>query len=118
MSGESLRLLALIADIRAAVGDPDGKLMQDELVAHCRELRAKAEGKGKRTEQEIVNQTNELARELYRLRGYVRPRGYRFDKATHPQEVEAWNGACEAQLLLTQTDVDDALQELDEEEGT
>jgi hypothetical protein len=73
-----------------------------------------------RTAQEIVDQTNELARELYRLRGYVRPRGYRFDKATHPQEVEAWNGACEAQLLLTQTDVDDALQELDgelDEEG-
>jgi hypothetical protein len=71
-----------------------------------------------RTAQEIINQTNELARELYRLRGYVRPRGYRFDKATHPHEVQAWQGACEAQRLLTLTDVDDALQELDEEEGT
>jgi hypothetical protein len=29
----------LLADIRAAVGDPTGKLMQDELVAHCRSLR-------------------------------------------------------------------------------
>lgn len=118
MNAESLRLMGLIADIRAAVGDPEGKLMQEELVAHCRALRAKAEGEGNRTAQEIVNQTNELARELYRLRGYVRPRSYRFDKATHPQEVEAWNGACEAQRLLTETDVDDALQELDEEEGT
>jgi hypothetical protein len=33
-------LLGLIADIRAAVGDPTGKLMQDELVEHCRKLRA------------------------------------------------------------------------------
>jgi hypothetical protein len=33
------RLLGLIADIRAAVGDPTGKLMQDELVVHCRSLR-------------------------------------------------------------------------------
>jgi len=69
-----------------------------------------------RTPQEIVDQTNNLARVLYRLRGYVRPRGYRFDRATHPHEVEAWRGACEAQLLLTDTDPDDALQELDEEE--
>lgn len=116
MSGDLLRALAVLADIRAAVGDPEGKLMQDELVARCRELRERAEGKGGRTAQEIVNQTNELARELYRLRGYVRPRNYRFDKATHPQEVEAWNGACEAQRLLTDTDVDDALQELEGDE--
>jgi hypothetical protein len=30
----------LLADIRAAVGDPTGTLMQDELVAHCRSLNA------------------------------------------------------------------------------
>ncbi len=34
----STRLLGLLADIRAAVGDPTGKLMQDELVEHCRKL--------------------------------------------------------------------------------
>lgn len=32
-------LLNLLADIRAAVGDPHGKLMQDELVQHCRDMR-------------------------------------------------------------------------------
>lgn len=40
-SGEglpSIALLCLLADIRAAVGDPTGKLMQDELVAHCAEM--------------------------------------------------------------------------------
>jgi len=36
---ENLRLLSLLADIRAAVGDPTGKLMQDDLVERCRALR-------------------------------------------------------------------------------
>lgn len=34
----STSLLSLLADIRAAVGDPNGKLMQDELVEHCRRV--------------------------------------------------------------------------------
>jgi hypothetical protein len=38
VSVESTALLILLADIRAAVGDPTGKLMQDELVAHCAEM--------------------------------------------------------------------------------
>lgn len=38
VSVESTALLGLLADIRAAVGDPNGKLMQDELVEHCRKL--------------------------------------------------------------------------------
>ena len=37
---ENLRLLGLIAEIRAAVGDPDGRLMQDELIERCRNLRS------------------------------------------------------------------------------
>ena len=40
---EEYSLLGLIADIRAAVGDPMGKLMQDELVEHCRRLREEVE---------------------------------------------------------------------------
>ncbi len=32
-------LLILLADIRAAVGDPTGKLMQYELVERCRKMR-------------------------------------------------------------------------------
>lgn len=39
----SFSLLSLIADIRAAAGDPTGKLMQDELVAHVIALRVDAE---------------------------------------------------------------------------
>lgn len=65
-----------------------------------------------RTDEQIVAQTNELARTLYRIRGYAVAEGYRFDKATHPHEREAWNGAREAQLLLTDTDPQDALDNL------
>ena len=67
-----------------------------------------------RTEREIIDQTNALARELYAIRGYHARDGYRFDQATHPHEVEAWRGACAAQVLLTDTDPDDALANLEE----
>ena len=30
--------LNLVAEIRAALGDPEGKMMQDELIEHCRKL--------------------------------------------------------------------------------
>jgi len=66
-----------------------------------------------RTAQEIVDQTNELARRFYKLRGYAVAPGYRFDQATHPQEVEAWQAACIAQYVLTDTDPADALDEID-----
>lgn len=66
-----------------------------------------------RTEQEIVDQTNELARTLYHLRGYEVREGYRFDLATHPHEVEAWAGACAAQLLLTDSESSGSVSELE-----
>lgn len=67
-----------------------------------------------RSDQEIIDQTNALARTIYALRGYTVREGYRFDRATHPHEVEAWRGACEAQILLTDTDPQDALDEIEE----
>ena len=67
-----------------------------------------------RTAKEIIDQTNELARKIYSLRGYLAREGYRFDMATHPQEVEAWEAACIAQRMLTNTDPVDALTELEE----
>lgn len=70
-----------------------------------------------RSDKEIVDQTNELARLLYAIRGYESEKGYRFDAATHPHEVEAWEGACAAQLLLTGTDPDNALANLDDEDA-
>lgn len=65
-----------------------------------------------RTDQQIINQTNALAAELYAIRGYKAPKGHKFWLATHPHAVEAWSGACAAQLMLTHTDVGDALSAL------
>lgn len=67
-----------------------------------------------RSEQQIIDQTNELARQLYALRGYNVPEGYRFDQATHAHEVEAWEGACVAQRMLTDTDPVDALANIED----
>lgn len=43
MTDEQVKELRVLAEIRAAVGDPTGKLMQDELVARCRALQAVAD---------------------------------------------------------------------------
>jgi len=67
------------------------------------------------TDKEIVNLANALAREIYTLRGYNVPEGYRFHLATHPHEREAWTAACAAFAMLKETDPDDALDGLDEE---
>ena len=64
-----------------------------------------------RSLEEIVNQTNELAREFYHLMGYTVRDGYRFDKVHHPQERMCWVMACHAQLELTETDVNEVLDE-------
>lgn len=68
-----------------------------------------------RTNQEIVDQTNAIARIIYSHDGYEVPNGYRFDKATHPQETSAWSAACDIQLYMTQTDPNDALQEIEDD---
>lgn len=70
-----------------------------------------------RTAQEIIDQTNELARKFYAAMGYVVPETHRFDVDrinTHPQERLCWQMACAAQLLLTETDVENALSEIEE----
>lgn len=69
-----------------------------------------------RTPQEIIAQTNELAREFYRLMGYVVSEGHRFDDEgrinRHPQEALCWNMACAAQYELTGTDIEDVQTEI------
>ena len=69
-----------------------------------------------RTPQQIVDQTNYLARKIYEILGYVVDEGYRFDQAHHPQEQHMWELACLAQEILTDTDVPSVLSEIDEDE--
>lgn len=72
-----------------------------------------------RTAQEIIDQTNALAREFYALRGYQVKEGHRFDierANTHPDEQMVWQMACVAQIMLTDTDPEDALLEIESDE--
>lgn len=73
-----------------------------------------------RTDQEIVDQTNEVARIIYASRGYSVPEGYAFHDSDrvnyHPHEAQCWQAACEIQVLLTETDPEDALIELENEQ--
>jgi len=72
-----------------------------------------------RTAQQIVDQTNEIARIIYKSRGYSVPVGTEFQTETidrHPYERDCWQAACEIQELMTQTEVYNALCDLEDEE--
>lgn len=67
-----------------------------------------------RTAKEILEQTNELAAKFYACWGYRSSPNFRFDLSNHGHEQIAWRQACIAQEILTDTDVDDALSEIEE----
>ena len=62
-----------------------------------------------KTDQEIINEALDLAREFYRLMGYVQADGYKFYEATHPQEIMCWNMAIVAFDIIGATDLLDVL---------
>ena len=68
-----------------------------------------------RTDQQIIDQTNEMARIIYYHMGYSVPAGTEFHSETtnrHPHERNCWDAACEIQMLLTNTDPNDAVENL------
>lgn len=72
-----------------------------------------------RTAKQIVKQTNEIARIIYASRGYTVPAGFEFHTETvnrHPHERQCWSAACKIQELLTETDVMNAVDEMEEEQ--
>ena len=72
-----------------------------------------------RTAKQIVDQTNEIARIIYESRGYHVPEGFEFHTETinrHPHERQCWAAACQIQELLTETDVLNAVDEMEEEQ--
>lgn len=71
-----------------------------------------------RTAQEIIDQTNAVARVIYAHWGYQTPEGTEFHTETinrHPHETLCWEAACDIQELMTATDPRDALDELEED---
>jgi len=69
-----------------------------------------------RTSQQIVDDTVEVALQLYEFMGYVAKPGFKFWESKHPTELMVWAMACAMQEHFTDTDVDDALTDL--EDGT
>lgn len=67
------------------------------------------------TDQEIVERTNQLAREFYAQHGYNARLGFRFDLSAHPQERTMWRCACAVMQMLLDTDPDDALTNLEDD---
>lgn len=70
----------------------------------------------KRSDQQIVAVANSLAREFYGLMGCEVPEGYRFDRATHPQERMCWEMACRAFDVIDHTEVSEALAAVEDDE--
>lgn len=73
-----------------------------------------------KTNRELIRDANELARHFYKSMGYEVPDDYQFHQATHPQERGCWNLASIAYEFLTDTDLENALavvEDEDEEQG-
>jgi len=68
-----------------------------------------------RSARETFGLAQELAREFYRLRGYVVPEGYRFDRATHPHEQMCWAMAAAAFDMIEGTELSEIADELEDE---
>ena len=56
--------------------------------------------------KELIPVLNEIARELYRIRGYEIRTGYDFSMTTHPHEQQAWAGAIASLQILEQFCID------------
>jgi hypothetical protein len=62
-----------------------------------------------RTDEEIVAQTEELAKTLALEDGWVRKSPRRWHESENPRTRKYWRMACIAQEILTNTDVENAV---------
>lgn len=119
-------IVALGASDYEELCDELARLVDDRLQSGCRWSGAPdaptandpGTARPDRTDHEVVEQTNALARVLLGLVGYEVPEGYRFDqdlgRPGRGRSVLAWQLARAAQIELTDTDPDEALQNVAE----
>lgn len=69
-----------------------------------------------KTEREIVDDCNKLARLYYAMQGCEVPDDFKFYEANHPMEVGCWNMAVAAYDHIEGTDVEDCLSALEDDE--
>lgn len=70
-------------------------------------------GGGEMNDREIIEKCNDLAREFYKMMGYVRTKSFSFYQATHTQERLCWEMARLACETLSGDEIEDALEGLD-----
>ncbi len=64
-----------------------------------------------KTDNEMIAQTNTLALQFYQMQGYAPKEGFLMYRGMHPHEQLCWAMAVEAQLQLTESEVDANLLE-------
>ena len=63
-----------------------------------------------RTDKQIIEETNNLALKFYEILGYsFKNEKPKLIESKHPTENLCWRLACEAQLFLRDTDINDVL---------
>ena len=67
-----------------------------------------------KTDAEIIQEANEIAREFHRQNGFVVPDGFTFYDSDNPRAIKAWNFAVIAYEFLTGTDLTDVLSGIGE----
>lgn len=84
----------------------------DDVIAEVRETFRRE----RRDAQEIVDQTNRIAALIANAQGFELEH-QAFHKATATRAIAIWKLACNIQELMTATDPENAVAELEEEEG-
>lgn len=71
--------------------------------------------KKERSEQFLIEQTNQLANKMLNAIGYkCQDKNFKFYESNTPRAKLAWRLACIAQEFLTDTDIENALANLEE----
>ena len=67
-----------------------------------------------KTDEQLVDECNKLARLFYKMSGCNVPDGYKFYQATHPAESGCWDMAVAAYEHIAHTDISEALSAMGE----
>jgi hypothetical protein len=67
--------------------------------------------------KELVHKCNSLARTFYAMQGYEQPESFKFYDATHPHELGCWTMAVAAYEHIDGSEVEEALEEVKDDES-
>ncbi len=70
-----------------------------------------------RTDKQIIKQTEEVARRFLFMIDFCVKEGVNIRHLKHPKARKAWGLACEVQEIITKTDVQNSLDNLEDQES-